>query len=105
MTDRETTAAEQLTTRAAKSLDAMRAAITRADVGGADGEVTIGGTVRANRDIDFVEVTGYANDQRLFFTDSLGFMDKGDVETFTITGRITTSSTELQCRAEVSFSS
>ena len=31
MTDRETTAAEQLTTRAAKSLDAMRAAITPAD--------------------------------------------------------------------------
>ena len=31
MTDRETTAAEKLSTRAAKSLAAMRAAMTRAD--------------------------------------------------------------------------
>ena len=36
MTDRETTAAEQLSTRAAKSLDAMRAAITRADAARSD---------------------------------------------------------------------
>ena len=36
MTDRETTAAEQLTTRAAKSLDTMRAAITRADAARSD---------------------------------------------------------------------
>ena len=36
MTDRETTAAEKLSTRAAKSLDAMRAAITRADAARSD---------------------------------------------------------------------
>ena len=36
MTDLETTAAERLRTRAAKRLDAMRAAITRADAALAD---------------------------------------------------------------------
>ena len=36
MTDRETTAAEQLSTRAAKRLDAMRAATTRADAARSD---------------------------------------------------------------------
>ena len=66
--------------------------------------VTIGGTVRANRSVRFVTVTGYANDQRLFPTDSLGFMDRGDVETFTITGDITaTTQTTVECRVEVSF--
>lgn len=66
-------------------------------------DVTIGGTVRANRSVRSVTVTGYANDQRLFFTDSLGFMDRGDVEAFTITGEITTSATTLECRVDVSF--
>ena len=36
MTDLETTAADTLSTRAAKSLDAMRAAITRADAARSD---------------------------------------------------------------------
>ena len=36
MTDRETTAADKLSTRAAKSLDAMRAAMTRADAARSD---------------------------------------------------------------------
>ena len=36
MTDLETRSAEQLSTRAAKSLDAMRAAITRADAARSD---------------------------------------------------------------------
>ena len=36
MTDLETTAADKLSTRAAKSLDAMRAAITRADAARSD---------------------------------------------------------------------
>ena len=66
-------------------------------------DVTIAGTVRANRSVSFVRVTGYANGQRLFFTDSLGFMDMGDVEAFTVTGDITTSQTTLECRVEVSF--
>ena len=66
-------------------------------------DVTIGGTVRASRSVNFVTVAGYANGQRLFFTDSLGFMDKGDVEVFTVTGDITTSQTTLECRVEVSF--
>ena len=36
MTDLETTAAEKLSTRAAKRLDALRAAITRADAARSD---------------------------------------------------------------------
>ena len=40
MTDRETTAADKLSTRAAKSLDAMRAAITRADAARSDAAQT-----------------------------------------------------------------
>ena len=68
-------------------------------------EVTIGGTVRARTSVSFVRVTGYANGQQVGFPDSLGFMERGDVETFTITGHITaTSQTTVECRAEVSFS-
>lgn len=67
-------------------------------------EVTIGGTVRATRSVSLVRVTGYANDQQVGFPDSLGSLDRGDVEAFTITGDITaTSQTTLECRAEASF--
>ena len=60
--------------------------------------------MRATRSVSFVAVTGYANDQRLFFQDNLGFMDKGDVEAFTITGQIDTSQDTLECRVDVSYS-
>lgn len=70
-------------------------------------DVTIGGTVRAHWSVKFVTVTGYADDQWRIGMDSLGFMDKGDVEAFTITGRFTTSpisaQTTLKCTAEVSY--
>ncbi len=63
-------------------------------------DVEIGGTVHAHRDLTTVEVTAFANGERVGI-DFLGFMSENETERFHVTGSVILSGSTVECRAEV----
>lgn len=63
-------------------------------------DVEIAGTVHAHRDLTTVEVTAFANGERVG-TDFLGFMSENETERFHVTGSVILSGSTVECRAEV----
>ena len=62
-------------------------------------EVTMSGTVQAQRSVSFLTLTGYANGQWVGI-DFLGSMSAGESEDFNIFGIISTSATTFRCLIE-----
>ncbi len=59
--------------------------------------VTMRGTVRANRSVSVLRLTGYAND-RLVGVSLVGSLSAGQSKSYTISGIISTSANTLRCR-------
>ena len=64
--------------------------------------VTMGGTIRANRAVSAILITGTANGSTVG-VDSISSMSAGESRSWTISGIISTSASTLTCRASIDF--